>query len=285
MKSSFYFYANPYQPKSAEAARELAQALQARGGTVYTERWLSDAGAGGERPLQEVLGDIGALVAFGGDGTLLRASQLVMGRRIPLLGVHTGTVGFLMRGRADEAQKLADLLIRGEYVLDEYPVLEIGYDGKKYYALNDLALTRGEHPGVIEVTALADGETVFCANGDGAVISTPVGSTAYGLSAGGPVVRHDADCLIVTPLCARELLLRPVVLPLAAGISLKAHGRERRRLQLAIDGQILLPVTHEAQVEVSAAPFRVPMIRPERLGFFDILRKKQAVWNQQEIQE
>ncbi|MDO5327379.1 MAG: hypothetical protein Q4G00_11760, partial [Clostridia bacterium] len=156
---------------------------------------------------------------------------------------------------------------------------------QSYLALNDLALTRGEHPGVIEVSIFADGEEVFCAHGDGAVVSTPLGATAYGLSAGGPIVRHDAQCLMVTPLCARELLLRPVILPLGAHITLRAHGRERRRLQLAIDGQTLLPVTHEAEVEIALASDRVRMILPGPPHFFDTLRKKQVIWNLQDKQE
>jgi len=110
-------------------------------------------------------------------------------------------------------------------------------------------------------------------------------ATAYGLSAGGPIVRHDAQCLMATPLCARELLLRPVILPLGAHITLRAHGRERRRLQLAIDGQTLLPVTHEAEVEIALASDRVRMILPGPPHFFDTLRKKQVIWNLQDKQE
>ena len=181
--------------------------------------------------------------------------------------------------------RATDALFASTYDLAAYPLLNILYDGKSYVAVNDLALTRGEHPGVIEVTALVDGEAAFCAHGDGVIVSTPLGATAYGLSAGGPIVRHDAPCLLLTPLCARELLLRPVILPLSAKITLLAHGRDRRRLQLAIDGQTLLPVTHEAQVEISAAKETLDMIRLRPTRFFATLRRKQAVWNDYEIQE
>lgn len=285
MRSAFYFYANPYQAQSALAARALAEAVQALGGKVYAEPWLTAQTGGETCEIEQMPKDVRAMVVLGGDGTLLRAAPEAAKRRLPVLGVNTGTVGFLMRGRADQPMEAAELLLRDTYPIVAYPLLEIDYEGKTYLAVNDLALTRGEHPGVIEVSAFADGENVFCAHGDGAVISTPLGATAYGLSAGGPIVRHDAPCLLLTPLCARELLLRPVVLPLSARITLLAHGRERRRLQLAIDGQVLLPVTHEAQVETRLAQEQIHMIQPGPACFFDTMRRKQAVWNQQDRQE
>ena len=285
MQPSFYFYANPYQQRGADAACSLAAAIRDRGGKVYTEQWLAERGVGSACALAEMPDDLLALVAFGGDGTLLHIVQKTLDRKLPLLGVNTGTVGFLMNGRADDPQSTAEKLVSGAFDTRRYPLLRIRYDGKEYFALNDLSLTRGEHPGVIEVQALADGETVFCAHGDGAVVSTPLGATAYGLSAGGPVIRPDAACLLLTPLCARELLLRPVILPLGTNVTLLAHGRDRRRLQLAIDGQILLPVTHEAQVTVGLAEKHARLIQLEDNRFFDTLRKKQAVWNKQDERE
>ncbi|MBQ7655169.1 MAG: NAD(+)/NADH kinase [Clostridia bacterium] len=285
MKSTFYFYANPFHSRSAEAAHALSSAIKKRGGRVLTEQWLSDRGVGEPCPMPDMPGDTRAIVAIGGDGTLLMAAPEAVRKNVPIVGVHTGTVGFLMQGEADKPEQLADTLTAPEYSLASFPLLQIGYDGQSYLAINDLALTRGEHPGVIEVIARADGEEVFRAHGDGAVVSTPLGATAYGLSAGGPIVRHDVPCMLLTPLCARELLLRPVILPLGAKVTLLAHGQERRRLQLAIDGQTLLPVTHEAKVEITTAKETIQMIslRPSR--FFATLRRKQAVWNDYEIQE
>ena len=280
MQPSFYFYVNPYQVRGAEAALALATAIYDRGGEVYTDQWLADRGVGKACALAEMPDHIQALVAFGGDGTLLHIVQETLNRDLPLLGVNTGTVGFLMNGRAEDPRETAEKLIAGAYAVQQCPLLRIRYGEKEYYALNDLSLTRGEHPGVIEVQALADGETVFCAHGDGVVVSTPIGATAYGLSAGGPVIRSDAACVLLTPLCARELLLRPVILPLGTEVTLLAHGRDRRRLQLAVDGQILLPVTQEARVTISLAEKHIKLIQMEKTGFFDTLRKKQAVWNQ-----
>ena len=285
MERLFYFYANPYQPQSAEAARALLRALSAPGVRILTDEWLSRQGIGAACAPDRLPPGVRAMAVFGGDGTLLRAAQYAARSRVPMLGVHTGTVGFLMPGDPRAPEKLAALLLSDAYPLADCPLLHVRYGGESYLALNDLAFTRGEHPGVMEIEVLADGERVFTAHGDGVVVSTPLGCTAYGLSAGGPVVRPDAPCLMITPLCARELLLRPVILPLTAEISLLAHGQARRRLQLAVDGQTLLPVTEEARVEIALAEEKAQLIQPEKHCFFDTLRKKQVDWNLQEKQE
>ena len=285
MERAFFFYANPYHPRSGEAARALMNRLSPLGARILSDRWLAAQGIGEECPPEDMPSSCRAMAVFGGDGTLLRAAQYAAPKGVPMLGVHTGTVGFLMPGDPGDPAALAALLTAEEYPTEDCPLLRIRYEGKSYLALNDLAFTRGEHPGVMEIEVRADGEEVFLAHGDGVVVSTPLGCTGYGLSAGGPIVRPDAPCLMITPLCARELLLRPVILPLNAQITLLAHGQARRRLQLAVDGQTLLPVTEEAKVEISLAGERAHLIQPRRHQFFHTLRTKQISWNQQEKQE
>ena len=285
MQPAFFFYANPYQPRGVEAARGLAAEMSRRGARVYAENWLADQGIGTAESLEALPPDTKALVAFGGDGTLLRAAPEAARQGVPLLGVHAGTVGFLMDGDADEPRATADLLLDERHRMERFPMLTVRYNGQEYFALNDISLTRGEHPGIIETLVIADGERVMGAHGDGVVVATPLGSTAYALSSGGPVVRPDVPCLTVTAIAARELLLRPVILPLHASVTILAHGRDRRRLQLAIDGQTLLPVTQEAQVDIAPSDRCVSLIRPGDHHFFVTLRKKQRIWNQEEEQE
>lgn len=285
MKQSFYFYANPFQPYSQSAARALFDQLIPRGGKVYADEYLSRQGIGETASLSALPKDVRAIIAFGGDGTLLRVAPFAAQQDIPLLGVHTGTVGFLMPGDAEKPEETAALLLADDYPLQSHSLLEIRHENQRYLALNDLSLNRGEHPGVIETILSADDEIVFRAHGDGVVISTPLGSTGYSLSAGGPIVHPCTRCLIATPLCARELLLRPVILPLESKITLCAHGRDRRRLQLAVDGQTLIPITEEAQIEISLAREQLRLLSPGPFRFFHTLRTKQQIWNQQKEQE
>ena len=285
MKSAFYFYANPFHPRSSVAARALQEALCRKGADIYADPDLAAQGIGRAADVHALPEDVRAVIAFGGDGTLLRIAADAALQDVPMLGVHTGTVGFLMAGDAEKPEETAALLMAGEYRYDFCPLLETEFENKRYLALNDISITRGEHPGVVEVSVWADEELVYSSHGDGMLLSTPLGSTAYCLAAGGPIVRPDTLCLILTPLCARELLQRSVVLPLDTVITLRAHGRTRRRLQLAIDGQTLLPVTEEAKIQIHPAKERLRLISAPGRPFFSTLRKKQAIWNQQEEQE
>lgn len=282
MQQSFYFYANPYQPRSEEAARALLCSLEKRGAAIFSLPWLAEKGVGRAADESSLPQAIRAMIAFGGDGTLLRAAPIAARHHLPLLGIHTGTVGFLMQGMAEDADALADMLVQDAYPLKKQPMLEVRWDQQRCLALNDVSLTRGEHPGVVETTVLADGEMVFRAHGDGAIISTPLGATAYSLASGGPIVRPDTRCLLAVPVCARELLLRPVILPLDARITLLASGHERRRLQLAIDGQILFPIQKETKIEISLAREQALLIAPRPDTFFQTLRAKQKLWNSEE---
>lgn len=282
MQQSFYFYANPYQPRSEEAAQALLSHLEKYGAKVYSLPWLAEKGVGEAREENSLNADIRAILAFGGDGTLLRCAPLAVKHNLPLFGVHTGTVGFLMPGNADDPETIARMLMQESYPIQRRPLLEVSWENQHFLALNDVSLTRGEHPGVVEVTVTANGEKVFTAHGDGAVISTPQGATAYSMAAGGPIVHPDTRCLLAAPICARELLLRPVVLPLEAAITMLAKGDERRRLQLAIDGQILFPIQKETKVDIRAAGVQIRLIQPHSHTFFQTLRQKQHIWNHEE---
>ncbi len=281
MHDSFYCYANPHQPQSMETALRLAQMLCNRSAAMYGEGWLAaNCPAILPMPPEEMPGSLRAVIAVGGDGTLLRIAPLAAQKDIPLLGIHTGHVGFLMRGDAGHLDALADALLAPAYAEDCCALLQCDVLGQTHFALNDIAVTRGEHPGVMTMDVFADGERLFSPHGDGVVISTPLGATAYALAAGGPVVRPDTPCLLVTPLCVRELLLRPVVLPSSAQLTLRVPATPRHALHLAVDGQTLLPLTEDTTLTLHISSLCARLIRLEQPRFFDTLRKKQAQWNE-----
>ena len=143
MEQSFYFYANPFQPLGVEAARALFVCLAAQDAKIYSHAYLAQRGIGLEADLNALPRGVRAVVAFGGDGTLLRAAADAARQGVALLGVHTGTVGFLMAGDADAPEETARVLLRPDYSLTVCPMLEVRFGGKRYLALNDLSLTRG----------------------------------------------------------------------------------------------------------------------------------------------
>ena len=281
MSLTFFFYANPYQPRSLAAARALEEALRARGGRILADPWLSGQGVGEACALESLPTDTRAVVCFGGDGTLLRAAPSAAERGVPLAGVHTGRVGFLMPFSADDPAALAQKLADGAWVSRANPMLDVGVAGRRFLCLNDVSLTRGEHPGVVDTKVYAGEELVFSPWGDGVVIATPLGSTAYALAAGGPIVTPEVRCLVAVPLNPRELFLRPAVLPPDARITVQARGSERRRLQLALDGQTLIPIEKETTVHITLAKENVLLLYPEAPGFFRTLRQKQSAWREQ----
>ena len=285
MKPAFFFYASPYRPRGIEAAQKLLPLLQNAGCAVYSESWLAEQGIGQAADVRRMPDAVRALVAFGGDGTLLKGAMDAYMQGVPMLGVNSGSVGFLMDFSPDAPEKTASALLDSECVREECPVLQATCGDEVYLALNDVSVTRGEHPGVIETNVLCNGEKVMDPHGDGVVVATPLGSTAYALSAGGPILRPDVPCLTVTPIAARELLLRTVLLPLSAELTVLAHGRERRRLQLAIDGQTLVPITAETKILIRTADKPAVLIRPGDHQFFSTLRQKQRLWNQETEQE
>lgn len=281
MRKAFYFYANPYQHGSMTAARALQAKLLSLGAVVCAPEWMRAQGVGAKDADGE---KISAAVAFGGDGTLLRLAPEAARRGWPMLGVHTGTVGFLMQGDADKPEETAALLMRDVYPLECHAMLRVACSKGDYLALNDVSITRGEHPGVIAVKAEADGERVYTLHGDGALLSTPLGATAYALAAGGPIVRPDLQCLSIVPLCAREPLARAVMLPPTARVAFSVEGSPRRRLQLAVDGQTLLPIEAPETVQAALSDIQARLIVSRR-SFFATLRQKQRVWSEEEEQE
>lgn len=285
MDKGFYFYANPFRPRSVEAARQFFACLHKRGAKVWSPEWLAREGVGTAGEPEDHPEKIRAVIALGGDGTLLRIAPRAARLGIPLLGMHAGTVGFLMRGDPDRAEELAALLMQAEYPVSAHPLMKIQTEDNEYLALNDVSLTRGEHPGIIETAVYADGEWVFSPHGDGVVVSTPLGATAYAMAAGGPIPRPDVDCLLVVPLCARELLQRPVILPGNSQITLRCQGTERRRLQLSLDGQTLIPLIRETEIRITRSRETALLIQPDPPRFFTTLRQKQQQWNALQTKE
>lgn len=277
MKKKYYFYANPYQEDSIRAAACFADAL--RDCCLTAPAWLCRH-IPSLSPAEETPADARCALAFGGDGTLLRLAPDAAIKQVPMLGVHTGKVGFLMQGTCEDAQPIARFLQRDPLPLKAYPMLRITAPGADSLALNDVSITRGNHPGVMAISVQTENETIFTPHGDGVIVSTPLGSTAYTLASGGPIVHPDTQALIVTPVSARELLSRPVVLPNVRKMTLTVPPLRRDCAQLSIDGQTLLPLCGESRVEIALAREQALFVQWRNTSFFDTLRQKTALWNE-----
>ena len=229
-------------------------------------------------PLDPDLIDL--LVTFGGDGTLLRGARLLRGRDVPILGVNFGRVGFLTSVPRDGAQQALLAFAAGEYRLSPRSALTAtvrapdGTSRGEHLALNDVVLHKGGVARVVRFQVLIDGEPMGPVSGDGLVIASPTGSTAYSLSAGGPVVVPTLDAIIVTPICAHSLGVRALVVRADAEIHVEPVDPRPNELLVSFDGQQTATFGPHDVLEVRKATERVVLVRFGEPGFFRTLRDK-----------
>ena len=202
-------------------ARRAVGALQSAGAQVWAER---DAAAKLSLPALEEIQSVDALVSLGGDGTLLRAVQQAVRLQAPLMGINLGRVGFLTETEPERLEEAAQALVAGRYTLEERSLLHAQRErtGEGYLALNDVVVSRGGYARLIGVNVWVDGDQVGPFIADGLIVSTPTGSTGYSLSAGGPLVCPEVECMVLTPICAHSLQHRPVITSAAQTITARS---------------------------------------------------------------
>lgn len=227
----------------------------------------------------EDLPDLDLLLTLGGDGTLLRGARQVARHGTPVLGVNFGHVGFLTSAAPDELVSSLDQALSGDIWLDERMMLAVraeAPDGTlrgEYLAVNDVVLHKGGVARMIRLAVRANGHEVGSYSADGIILATPTGSTAYSLSAGGPVIAPSVDCIIATPICPHTLAVRPLVLPAEETVSVDVLTPSGDLL-MTIDGQEDAQLAPGDSVVVQRAPWRVRLVRFPGQTFFSTLRRK-----------
>ncbi|MDO5023052.1 MAG: NAD(+)/NADH kinase, partial [Eubacteriales bacterium] len=224
-------------------AEQLLKQLDYLGAKTFLEPWLSlKLNMGEALELGNISPDFNAIISLGGDGTLLRSVPVAAKNNVPVLGINMGHIGFLMEASAHQISDVAKKLVKSDFQIEKRMLLSACVNSEQnYFILNDIALMRGKNPSSIAVEALADDENIFKVHGDGILVSTPTGTTGYSISAGGPVISPELDCIAVVPICSHVLHHRPVVLPIDKRITLIAEKAQLGRThQVVIDGQISL---------------------------------------------
>lgn len=212
-------------------------------------------------------------ICIGGDGTILSAGRLLLERSIPIFGINTGHLGYLTTAEPQEAIEALRKVANGSFTVEERVTLSINYRNKEYFCINEGVFHRGEQPHLLKVGVDVNGHEVDSIRGDGILIATPTGSTAYNLSAGGPVVAPTAKGMVVTPVCAHSLSARPVVLAEndIVTISVYPDGSEAG---LAVDGKNVGKVAHGEKVKINISDKKLLLIRTEERSFYQTLQKK-----------
>jgi NAD+ kinase len=256
-----------------ETVRQLAPGLNME---LRVESGLSEGG--NDAPLDSPE-DLDLLLTLGGDGTLLRGARLLQGHDVPILGVNMGRLGFLTCCPADQLSHSLMRYARGDFTIESRMALRAAVVGKDrgerdtWTALNDVAVHKGGFARVVPFRVLVNEETIGLYSADGVVISTPTGSTAYSLSAGGPVVVPTLEAIMVTPVSPHTLAVRPVVCAGDARITVRAED-DIEELMITVDGQVGGKFSRGDTLSVSRSPHAIKIVRFTGTTFFATLRQK-----------
>lgn len=231
----------------------------------------------GSREELDAQTEIDALLTLGGDGTLLRGAKLLGGRSVPIIGVNLGRLGFLTSCSAQDVESSLRRFQAGDFTAESRMTLTARTDGRageeEWLALNDFVLHKGGFARVVRLSISIDGEQIGAYAADGIVIATPTGSTAYSLSAGGPIVAPRLESIVITPISAHTLGVRPLVVHAEAEIVLQAEDGPDELL-LTVDGQGGTEVARGEQLIVRRSKFPVQLVRFPPDSFFSRIRQK-----------
>lgn len=261
--------------------RRVAEALVARGAAVCLERAAARAlgWPGGGMPL-EMLAAAGCRLAvvFGGDGTLLRTARVFAPAGVPILGVKVGRLGFLTEVGWPEVEAYYDRLLAGEYRVEPRMMIEArvvrgGEELARCRGLNDAVITRRTFARIIQIEAHVGEEPVTAYVGDGLIVATPTGSTAYSLAAGGPICHPGVETLILTPICPHALGNRPLLIGAQERVRVRVKGPDRE-MMLTVDGQVSFPLNSGDDVVVARAEVETRLVRLQQESFYRRLRSR-----------
>jgi len=272
--------AKPHKPEAEPALKSLVPWLRARGCEVVADEETAticpEAGPGVSRA--EVAARADLVVVLGGDGTLLSVARLIGPREVPILGVNLGGLGFLTEVTLEELFPTLEAVLRDQFAVSRRltmtaRVLRGGEAVASFEALNDAVITKTALSRIVDLEAHVNGEYVATFRADGLIVSTPTGSTAYCLAAGGPIIYPSLPALVIIPICPHTLTNRPLVVPDAAVVEI-IQGSPGEDVHLTVDGQVGVGLRHRDVVVVQRSDRTIALIKSPKLNYFELLRTK-----------
>ncbi len=272
---------NTDKPAALELAAQLDEKIERRGIKVFAEKSVADLigkpELGADR---DEMASVDLLIVLGGDGTVLRASRLAGPNGIPMLGVHFGQYGFITQIHPPELEEALDRIFSGNYEVEERLTLfgELERNGEKiesFTALNDIVVGKGPISRMLNLRTFVSGRFITTYAADGIIVSSPTGSTAYSLSAGGPVVNPKVKVIIITPICPHTLNARSLVIPDDESVDIIAEaGYEEEDIMITIDGQHSIEGRCGDKISVRKANFFTRLILLDKSHFYDKLQSR-----------
>lgn len=266
------------KPEPVEIVRDLLPWLRERGAEVFVDAETAVA-LGIEGHSRARIPDLSeVVVVFGGDGTMLSVARLLREKEIPILGINLGGLGFITEVQKRDTYKALERVLTGDCSCEERLMLtaDVIRNGERiagYTALNDVVINKGALARIVDLETFVDNAYVTKFRADGLIVSTPTGSTAYCLSAGGPILYPTIGSVVLIPICPHTLTNRPIVLPDNARIEivLRSHAED---VFLTIDGQVGFSLRQNDTVAVEKSPYKTRLLIPYERDFFEVLRTK-----------
>ena len=268
---------NSSKPEGLDTARRVLSVLKSKGVSYSVDENLSDTFGEQEHMDRISFSDCEMLIVLGGDGTILRALDYAIPGDLPILGVNIGRLGFLCEVERDDVEEDLCRVLDGGYAVDERMTMCIeGFDEQRFFALNEVVIDRSTpEVRILSLEYAANGTTINHISGDGLIVATATGSTAYSLSAGGPILAPGLDCFVLTPICPHMLNVRPVVLSASDRITVRLTD-DRNGARAVLDSRKLVPIQGEIVIRRSERNAR--FIRLHNRNYFDLLRGKLSEW-------
>lgn len=269
------------KPEVASSAKELVKWLTDRKVKVKIPR--SDALALGDEKLacaDEEIAQTELVVVLGGDGTILRAARLLRGTQVPVLGINMGKFGFLSEVQLSDLYSALERIIKGDHTLDQRMMIEGQVygsgkkDAQKIIALNEIVVERGSGQRLLKLSVSINGSFFKTYSADGLIFATPTGSTAYSLSAGGPIVSPKNHLILMTPVCPHGLFDRTLVLSESDEIEISCPSGDKVQVTVSADGVALFENQPFKTLQVKASDITFPLVKVTKKAFFDTLKEK-----------
>ena len=275
----------PNQPKALNTICELAVWLAERnirllgGPEIERQRIEHETGCAVEEvPTNRLAGEVDLMLVLGGDGTMIATARMVGDQEVPVLGVNYGGLGYLTEFRIEELYSALEMILSGNYRLDKRVMLDVELQRNDTVftsnrVLNDVVINKSALARIIEIEVSFNHQFVSSFRADGLIASTPTGSTAYNLSAGGPIVFPSMNAVVLTPICPFTLSNRPLVVPDSGEIKLTLKT-DNEEVALTLDGQVGCPMQFEDRVTIRKSRTTFNLIQPSSRNYFDVLRDK-----------
>ncbi len=269
----------PEQLQLGALVQEIEKWLRDRGIEVLLGLNAAKAAQRSGVPRSELVDRVDLMVVLGGDGTLLAVARAIGERAVPVLGVNLGTLGYLAEILPEELFPTLERVLAGDFSTESRMRLDVraerdGREIGRYLALNDAVIARTALSRMVDLQAWADDAEVTIYHGDGVIAATPTGSSAYSLSAGGPLLLPGLNAIVLTPICPHALTQRPVVVPETCHIAVKVLDARGGEVQLTVDGQVGCELAEGDRVRICASDHPLQLLAPRNRNRFEIMRNK-----------